>query len=181
MLSLALDSVGRRQDAIEVLQSSGRESTTDQMGTLGGRLKRRWLLERKKEDSDGARELYAKGLAAAEKAKDPSQIFYLAINVAFMALAVDNDKKTARESARKALDHTAKADEDVWNFATRGEANLYLGNDDAAIEGYRAALDKKPKPWQLTSMFQQAVQVAELLDNEAVADRLRTLFREGGS
>ena len=107
-------------------------------------------------------------------------MFYLAINVAFMALAVDNDKKTARKNAQKALDHTAKAEEDVWNFATQGEANLYLGNDDAALEGYRAALEKTPKPWQLTSMFQQAVQVAELLDNEAVADRLRSLFRDSG-
>ncbi|MEM7351124.1 MAG: tetratricopeptide repeat-containing protein [Acidobacteriota bacterium] len=180
MLSLALDSVGRRQDAIEVLKSSGRESTTDQMGTLGGRLKRRWLLERRKEDADGAKKLYADGLAAAEEAKEPAQVFYLAINVAFMALAVDNDKKTSRKSAQKALDNTAKAEEDVWNFATQGEANLYLGNDDAALEGYRAALEKTPKPWQLTSMFQQAVQVAELLDNEAVADRLRSLFRESG-
>ena len=178
MLSLALDSVGRRDDAISVLKDSGRESNTDQMGTLGGRLKRRWLLERKKADADGARELYTKALAAAEKAADPAQVFYHAINVAFMALAVDGDKKTAKEHAQKALDHTAKADEDVWNLATVGEANLYLGKSDAAVEGYRAALEKSPKPWQITSMFQQAVHVAELLEDEALAERLRGLFRE---
>ena len=181
MLSLALDSVGRREDAISVLAESGRDSNTDQMGTLAGRLKRRWLLERKKADADGARELYSKALEAAEEAGDPAQVFYHAINVAFMALAVAGDKKTAAEHARKALDHTALADVDVWNLATVGEANLYLGDYDAATQGYLAAIEKKPKPWQITSMFQQAIHVAELLEDEALAERLRGLFRARGA
>ncbi|MEM7354627.1 MAG: hypothetical protein AAF657_27715, partial [Acidobacteriota bacterium] len=40
---------------------------------------------------------------------------------------------------------------------------------------------KNPQPWQITSMFQQAILVTEYLDNEAAADRLRGVFREVGS
>ena len=181
MLSLALDSVGRRDDAIQVLAEGGREQTTDQMGTLAGRLKRRWLLDRRKDDAVGAKELYSQALEAAEAAGDPAQAYYHAINVAFMALAYEGDKKTARQVAQRALDHCAQAEEDVWRLATEGEANLVLDHDDASIEGYRAALEKNPQPWQITSMFQQAVLVAEYLDNEAMAERLRGAFRDSGS
>ena len=178
MLSLALDSVGRREDAIEVLRDSGHESTSDQMGTLAGRLKRRWLVERRRDDATAARALYADALAAAEAADRPDQVFYHAINLAFMALAADGDRKAAKEYAIKALEHTARADDDVWSLATEGEAKLYLGDADGALDAYRMALEKKPKPWQINSMFQQAVEVSELRDDEETAGRLRGLFRE---
>lgn len=176
-LSLALDSAGRREDAIAVLRDSGRESTSDQMGTLAGRLKRRWLVERLREDAEGAQALYAEALAAAEAAGRPDQAFYHAINLAFMALAVDGDRAAASDHARNALENAETADEDIWSLATIGEANLYLGDADAALSAYGRALERNPKPWQVASMFQQAVQVGELRDDEETAERLRSLFR----
>ena len=52
----------------------------------------------------------------------------------------------------------------------------------AALDPYDlAALDKNPRPRQIMSMFQQAVRVAEIQGNEAIADRLRALFRDNES
>lgn len=176
-LALALSSVGRDEDAIAVLKQSGR-STTDQMGTLGGRLKRRWLAERKRDDAEEALRLYSSAYAEAKKKKDEPQGFYHAINVAFMQLAYKKDRDKAKEHAKQALGHCAAAEEELWRFATEGEANLYLGHDDDAVAGYRKALEYEPKPWQLASMYEQASRVAELISKPAVAERLRKLFRE---
>lgn len=176
-LALALSSVGRDDDAIAVLKETGR-GTTDQMGTLGGRLKRRWLAERKREDAEESLRLYEKAYAEAKKSKDDSQGFYHAINVAFMQLAYKKDENKAKEWARHALKHCGASKEDLWRYATEGEANLYLNNDDAAIAGYRKALEYEPKPWQLASMYEQASRVTDLLGKPTVAERLRKVFRE---
>ncbi len=177
MLALAYDATGQEEKAIQIIEERG-DRGTDLMGVLGGRFKRRWLLERKKKDADRAAELYSDALAAAEKAEDHDQIYYHAINVAFMTLAAEGAKKKARELAQKALDACAQTEESLWRAATEGEANLYLGHDEETIAGYQAALDKNPAPRQITSMFQQAVRVAELLGREPMAERLRALFRE---
>ena len=176
VLALALDSVGRREDSIKVLEDSP-QPTTDAMGSLAGRLKRRWLQERQLEDGRRAQDLYGRALAIAEERQDASQSFYHAINVAFLDLALDHDRRRARQNAKRALDHCEKAFRDVWCLATEGEANLVLGEDDKSIEAYRQALALDPKPWQVSSMFHQAVAVADLTDNKKMADRLRELFR----
>ncbi len=180
MLALAYDATGKPEKAIEIIERSDREST-DLMGVLGGRFKRRWLLERSRADAERATRLYSEALAKSEKAKDYDQVYYHAINVAFMALAAENDRKRARELANQALAACAKSEESVWRSATEGEANLYLGKEDEAIAGYQAALDKNPTPRQITSMFQQAVRVAEFLDDEALAEGLRATFRANQS
>ncbi len=177
MLALAYDATGQPKEAIRIIEERG-EKSTDLMGVLGGRFKRRWLLERAKLDAERSLELYSKALARAEDAGDHDQIYYHAINVAFMTLATGQKKERVRELAQKALDSCAQTDPGLWRAATEGEANLYLGNADAALEGYQQALDKNPEPRQITSMFQQAVRVAEIQNNEALAKRLRGLFRD---
>ena len=177
MLALAYEATGRQDDAMRIIEHHEARST-DLMGVLGGRFKRRWLLQRSQDDADRAIRLYSGALERAAEAKDHSQVYYHAINVAFMALAVEQDTKKVEKYARMALEACAKSDDDLWRAATEGEANLYLGNDDHAIEGYQRALDKHPKPRQIQSMFQQAIRVAEIMDNEAMAERLRSVFRE---
>src|SRR5205085_2604298 len=54
-LALAYEGVGRQDDALSVLQRF-RTDKTDAMGTLAGRLKRRWIAERQESD---AKESYA--------------------------------------------------------------------------------------------------------------------------
>ena len=177
MLALAYDSLGQEEKAIALIEQRG-ERSTDLMGVLAGRLKRRWLHERQQKDADRATQLYSDALAQAEKVENHDQASYHAINVAFMSLAARKDKTAVEKHAKKALHHCAEAAESVWKAATKGEAYLYLGNEEAALRGYRAALDQNPAPRQITSMFQQAVRVAELLGHEATAERLRALFRD---
>jgi pimeloyl-ACP methyl ester carboxylesterase len=177
-LALALESVGRREDAIRTLQNwKTHPDSTDAMGVLAGRLKRRWLVERRSDDAEHASQLYQQGCAQAEKDALHDQAFYHGINVAFMQLAYRNQESVAQETAKKVLEHCRAAKLDVWRLATEGEAHLLLGNIDAAMSGYRAAVTCNPKPRQLDSIFQQAVRVASLVGNEAAADRLQQIFR----
>jgi pimeloyl-ACP methyl ester carboxylesterase len=179
-LALAMESVGRREDAIRTLQNwKAHPDSTDAMGVLAGRLKRRWLVERRSDDAENASQLYQQTFAQAEKDARHDQAFYHGINVAFMQLAYRNQESVAQETAKKVLEHCRAAKLDVWRLATEGEAHLLLGNIDAAMSGYRAAVTCNPKPRQLDSIFQQAVRVASLVGNEAAADRLQQIFRGG--
>jgi pimeloyl-ACP methyl ester carboxylesterase len=179
-LALALESVGRREDAIKTLQSRKfQPDFTDAMGVLAGRLKRRWLVERRSEDAEKASQLYQQGFELSEQAARHDQAFYHGINVAFMQLAYRMQESVAQQTAKKVLEHCRDAKLDTWRLATEGEANLLLGNIDAAMDGYRAAATCNPPPRQLDSMFQQAVRVASLVGNEAAADRLQEIFRGG--
>jgi len=177
-LALALESVGRREDAIKALQNRKfNPDFTDAMGVLAGRLKRRWLVERRSDDAEKACQLYQQGFDLAEKAARHDQAFYLGINVTFMQLAYRNQESAAQETAKKVLEHCQAAKLDLWRLATEGEAYLQLGKIDAAIDRYRDAANSNPSPRQLDSIFQQAVRVASLVGNEAAADRLEKIFR----
>ncbi len=177
-LALALEGIGRQEDAIKVLEEQGRRST-DAMGVLAGRLKRRWLVERRKDDADRARELYRKAFALAEKANDSAQAFYHGINVAFMDLAYRGDHDAAKTMARKVLAHCAQAPREKWRLATEGETRLILGETDAAIDSYRQAVRARTKPWELSSMYQQAIRVASLVGDYSAGELLQTIFRGG--
>jgi pimeloyl-ACP methyl ester carboxylesterase len=177
-LALALESVGRQDEAIKALQKI-RPDFTDAMGVLAGRLKRRWLVGRRIEDAEKACDLYQRGFELSDKAERHDQAFYHGINVAFMQLAYRNQKSAAQDMARKVLEHCKAAAVDKWRRATEGEAHLLLGEIDAAMEGYQAAVNSNPSPRQLDSMYQQAVRAASLLGDESAADRIETTFHGG--
>jgi tetratricopeptide (TPR) repeat protein len=177
-LALALESVGNRDKAIELLQSrKDNKDFTDALGTLGGRLKRRWLVKRTAADAKEALELYQRGLQLSEAKPNYNQAFYHAINVAFLRLAYEEDKPGAKAMAEKALEHCRQANQDCWSLATEGEANLLLGNIETSMKNYQAALDAEPKPWQVDSMFQQAIKTASLVGNKTAAEQLVKMFR----
>lgn len=179
-LALALESVGKRKKAIDVLESQQEDpDRTDAKGVLAGRLKRRWLVERKSADADRALRLYQEGFEASEKAERHDQAFYHGINVAFMQLAYRNQEKAAQRTAEKVLGHCHAAKEDKWRLATEGEANLLLGDTDVAMEFYQKAANRNASPRELDSMFQQAFRVASVLGNETAAARLEEIFRGG--
>ncbi len=174
-LALALEGVGRAQDAVKLLEEHGR-SSTDALGVLAGRLKRRWLAERRRADAERALDLYSKAFALAEASHDSAQSFYHSINIAFMSLAYRRDRETARTMAAKALDHCSKAPRDKWRLATEGEAHLVLGDAETALESYRSALQQGPGPRELDSMYRQALWVAKLADLETAVSGLQSLF-----
>jgi pimeloyl-ACP methyl ester carboxylesterase len=165
-LSLALDAVGRRQDAIEVLE--GQEARgTDPFGVLGGRYKRRWLLEHRRVDAEKALEMYRRGYerANAKNPPDHAQAYYHGINLAFMELAYGGDFHAAREWAGKVLEHCQLSDnprEPFWRVATQADAELILGHIDEGVKKHTEAARMPLQPWQALSIQEQAMRTADL-------------------
>jgi pimeloyl-ACP methyl ester carboxylesterase len=181
-LALAMEGTGRTKEALEILKNSQR-SSTDAMGVLAGRLKRRWLAERRDEDARKARELYNNAFKLAEAANDHDQAFYHGINIAFMDLAYGTNRAEAKAKAHrmatKVLAHCALADPGKWRYATEGEAQLIAGHTSEAIERYEAYLNENPKPRDIESTYQQAKKVADLLGNTKGAAKLDSIFIGG--
>jgi tetratricopeptide (TPR) repeat protein len=175
-LALALDSVGRREDSIQLL-TDAKATGTDPLGVLAGRLKRRWLAESRRADAERAMALYQQGLER-NAGKNPAQAFYHAINCAFMAIAFAGDSTQARDYARQALAHCETSGvNDLWRHATEGEAHLYLGDSEAALVAYARAIDRSPGPRQVASIYQQAVRAADLAGDEEAFKKLIDLFQ----
>jgi tetratricopeptide (TPR) repeat protein len=174
-LALALESVGRQSEAIDLLKRA-QPTGTDPLGVLAGRLKRRWLVEQRRTDAEQAMALYREALTQAEARNDAAQAYYHAINCAFMELAFAGSRTTCRDYAGRALTHCANADPGIWRYATEGEADIYLGDHAAVREAYARALALGPTPRQIASMYQQGFRAADLMEAEALAAELRALF-----
>lgn len=173
-LALAYDGVGRSEDAIKVLESNTNKNRTDVMGTLAGRLKRRWMVEHFQHDYDRALQLYSDALALATNL--PDQLYYHAINIAFLKLAI-GDASAAEEMAQRAFDYAERGNLTQWRMATRGEASMMLGNTDAAMDYYAKAIEASERVWEIESMYKQAMWIAELRRDDELASKLEGVFR----
>ncbi len=174
-LALALDAVDRRADAIALLRGGG-HAGTDPLGVLAGRLKRRWLVEHRKADAEEALALYRQGFEESF-GSDAAQAFYHAINCAFMARAYRCDVTASMGYAQQALAQcAASGKDDVWRHATEGEAHIYLGHPDEADAAYGRALQRQAWPWQVQSLYQQAVRAADLTEDPAMIARINQRF-----
>jgi pimeloyl-ACP methyl ester carboxylesterase len=185
-LALALEGVGRKDDAIAVLTAGGRLES-DAMGVLAGRLKRRWLLTQTRGDAERAQALYSDALGLARAANDPAQCYYHAINLAFFDLAYRKDPRTAKSRAQEVLDFCKQAEENElapdkkWRLATQAEALLVLGRADDAYACYQKAADPAlgAAPRELESMYQQAIYVSRLIGDDSMRRELTRIFRPG--
>lgn len=141
----ALEGTNKLDQAIDTIEKSHLLSTnTDVMGILGGRYKRKYLQEGTQEFLDKAIEWYNKALQLSEQNNNSSQIFYHAINLAFLHLMRDeSDTKRYRELAEKALHHCELENgENYWDDATRAEASLYLNDFENSKMYYKQAVVK---------------------------------------
>lgn len=172
-LALAYEAVGRSADAIKLLETNGKD-LTDAMGTLAGRFKRRWIVERRKQDYDRALKLYSGALEVSKNL--PDQLYYHAINVAFLRFAA-GDTNSAQEMAQQALAHAEQGNNRLWRRATHAEASLILGNDDSAITAYADAIQANPMVREIESMYQQAMWIADIRKDRDLATKLDGLFR----
>jgi pimeloyl-ACP methyl ester carboxylesterase len=163
-LSLALESLGRSQAALDTIETwaVGRDQL-DPRGVLAGRLKRRWLFERRQVDFERALLLYTESRASAIICENFSQAYYHGINVAFLLLASTGDHdpvpQLALEAARLALEHVELAAPSPWATATRGEALLLLGQLEDAIAAYCIASRAATSVRDRNSMYVQAAVV----------------------
>ena len=123
--AIKFDLDGKRQQAIELLERHLRLGT-DIQGTLGGRYKRLWLDSGDQAHARRSLEHYQGALDASLAASNHEQVYYHAINVAFLTYVVHNRKEEAARLARLALEHCAQSPRNVWRVATEAEAQLYL-------------------------------------------------------
>jgi pimeloyl-ACP methyl ester carboxylesterase len=179
-LAIALDGVGRRDDAYDVLAKWNRLDS-DALGTMAGRLKRRWLLSgRDRADAEAAKAHYSKGYELAKAAGKTTQVYYHGINLAFLALVFEDDQAAARARAKEALEVCDQAEReasaDEWVDATRGEAQLVLGDEPAAFAAYRRFVGASDDPWKVSSTYLNARTIAATRGKRDLARELGQIF-----
>lgn len=182
-LALALDAVGRTSDALKVLEKylkRGQATSSDALGTLGGRLKRRWLVQGNAVDYQRAREMYENGFALANAANDHPQVYYHAINLAFLdlmgSMITSSPSSRCILLARTALQHCKLSDQTVWRSATEGEALLLLSKPKKAYRKYAQAVSMTKEQRQIDSMYAQASRVARRLYGDSGAAEIEAIF-----
>jgi pimeloyl-ACP methyl ester carboxylesterase len=173
--AIKFDLDGKRQQAIDLLERH-LDGGTDIKGTLGGRYKRLWLETGDQAHAAHSLELYRGALDVSLAADDHEQVYYHAINVAFLTYVSLDRKDEAAKLARLALEHCAQAPRNLWRVATEAEAQLYLEQPTRALELYREVMRMGGEPWQLQSAGQQAFALARKLGDPALQEELRTLF-----
>jgi hypothetical protein len=180
-LAIALERTGDSAAALAVLKSHKPEGT-DVLGVLAGRLKRRWWITGEVDDFKEARDLYrnAYDQSVAKDSPDHDQAYYHGINLAYLAIAVQRDFTTARTIASKVLEHVARASDPGlkhWRPATEGDALMILERTDEAISKHQQAAAQELKPWEATSMEEQALRVADLCRlGKAQRDKLANAY-----
>jgi hypothetical protein len=141
-LIFALEGLERKEEVYEILNNHPMaQNNTDLMGIIGGRHKRDYLKTYSYKSSQLSREYYSKALKLSVENEVHSQIYYHAINLAFLSIVTDPEtgKSEMKKYANQALEATRHCDDDLWKFATVAEANMYLGNLDMAKEFYLKA------------------------------------------
>lgn len=198
-LALALEETGRRSEALEVLERrvvNGR-SGTDTLGVLGGRLKRRWLVERNEADWQRARELYAEGLQRSDPrfhesggrelgggpTYDPDQAMYHSINVAFLDLLIappaSRVPRVVQAMAERARRYASDSAPGPWRSATEGDALCILGDLDGACRCYVQARGQGPSPRMVDSMYAHAIRIAHRVHGRDGEHRVQQAFGIG--
>jgi pimeloyl-ACP methyl ester carboxylesterase len=182
-LALALEGVDRAPEALNILETYGHKKSTDAIGTLAGRLKRRWLATRDAKDFARAKALYQEGVRQSEENGDHDQSFYHLINVAFLELMdlppASAISEPCKQLARRVLAHCKECAPSHWRSATEGEAHLILGEIDTAFSEYAAAIGKTSSQREIDSMYAQAFRVAERVFGEQGLLRLEEVFGYG--
>lgn len=140
-LIFALEGLERKDEVYEILKTHQMaQNNTDLMGIIGGRHKRDYLKTYSYKSSQLSREYYSKALKISVENEVDSQIYYHAINLAFLSIVTDPEtgRSEMKKYANQALEAANKCD-DSWKDATIAEANMYLGNLDTAKEFYLKA------------------------------------------
>lgn len=136
-LVFALEGLGRADEVYDILNNNNHKSNTDLMGVVGGRHKRDYLKTFSYKSYKMSHEYYSKALEISVENEVDSQIYYHAINLAFLSIVSDPEtgRGEMKKYANQALEAANKCD-DSWKYATIAEANMYLGNLDTAKEFY---------------------------------------------
>lgn len=176
----ALEGYQNIEAAIAALEASPHiQNNTDFLGILAGRYKRRYLSNGLQPDKNQAISLYESAYAKAVTANDAEQIFYHAINLAFLHLYGNSDKTKMKHYAQIALTKAQEVNQSsMWEDATRAEANLYLNDFKQAIQFYQSAKQKAGVNNRvLSSMYLNAHNACAALDRNDWCLQIDSLFK----
>ncbi|XMO86927.1 caspase family protein [Algibacter sp. AS12] len=140
-LIFALEGMGRNEEALSLLKTHPlAKNNSNLLGILAGRYKRKYLSEFNPSFGNDAIKFYSKALDIASEKKNYDQIYYHAINLAFLNLVIHQDYDKTKTYAQLAIDATIKTPlNNMWKLATLGEANLYLGDLETSKAYYAKA------------------------------------------
>lgn len=159
---LAKEAMGSSDEALELAMKIS-SSNTDALGVIGGRYKRLYMDSKSQLFLDKSQEFYKKGFELAVSSNNDEQIYYQAINFAFLLL-MDNDIANAKQYAQQAFDAADRSSvKNVWKYATLGESNLYFDKFDKVIENYRLANERDENLQQKDSILINAVEIIRIL------------------
>lgn len=141
-LIYALEGAGREEEALKILKEHPEaKDNSNLLGIMGGRYKRQYLKTFLAEDLRMAFKHYSDALKISEAKNDYSQIYYHAINLAFLSL-MKGEKGDMAAFADQAYQATEKDPfPSLWKFATIGEAFLYKGDFENSKENYGKAAE----------------------------------------
>ncbi len=139
-LIYALEAAGREEEAMKILNEHPEaKDNSNLLGIMGGRYKRQYLKTHTAEDLRMAFKHYSDALKISEAKNDYSQIYYHAINLAFLSL-MKGEQGDMASFADQAYQATAKDPfPSLWKLATMGEAFLYKGDFENSKENYGKA------------------------------------------
>ena len=146
-LIFALEGLERKDEVYAILNTHPiAQSNTDLMGIIGGRHKRDYLKTYSTKFSKAAIEYYSKALEISVQNNDFPQIYYHAINLAFMSIVTDPEggESQMMKYAKQALQAAEQSRDNFWKYATVAEANMYIGNMEKAKEFYIKASENAP-------------------------------------
>ncbi len=143
-LIFALEGLDRSEEVLEILHKHPlAKDNSDLLGIVGGRYKRKYLTGYDAKDGAEAFKFYEKAFKIAEGKGDHKQIYYHAINLAFLSLIIHEDDQEMVAFAEKALESVEKDRfNSLWKMATIGEAKLYLGELEESMDYYKKAAEK---------------------------------------
>ena len=141
-LIFSLEGLDEKETAMKILNEHPlAKENTEIMGLLAGRHKRAYLKTSTKKDGDSAVNYYSKALELATAAENNGQIYYHAINLAFLNLVIDGNESQMTKYAQLALDAANSCRNGLWKYATIAEASMYLDEMDKAKEFYAKAAE----------------------------------------
>jgi len=139
-LIFSLEGLDRKEEALQILNGHPlAANNTDLMGLLAGRFKRSYLKTFDAKLAESALNYYSKSVEIAIKEENQNQIYYHAINIAFLSIVFKNNESSMMKYAKLALDTALNARDSLWKYATIAEANMYLGDMKKAEEFYSKA------------------------------------------
>lgn len=175
----AMEAVGRTDEAVAILENHDRtQNDADLLNALGDLYKGKYLNSNEERLGRASLKCHERALQIAVSDEDDEQIYLNAINLAFLFLMLDLNKKQMRTYAQQAFD---VADSYFYpsaeKYGTMGEALIYLNQLNKAKEYYLKVSEKGGIRSRM-KIYNDAQKVFSILYNDNPKDDFLLFLRE---